>query len=368
MKTKKRFKDNIAVYYGDEPSLDRGFLTVDSFKTEFGHALNWYNMASTPEKLKSYALTYLKANGSPKTEIAKFERVDESEFRVVGALCRMFNKGMTPPESEELDLRSKIDNFFSKMTVPQSSKKGDEKSKYDKIQEGMNNKRRAYIGAIEEVIDTFLLTWKPGFSMKAWLFERSVPKAYAVLIRERYAPLYEELMEAIAGDEYYKEAYSNFTRARLCAFRDFVSSIISDCNAYTSTVSKIRKPRKMKEKDPEKVTKKVKFQAGIPELKIVSVNPDKIVKASQVWLFNTTYRNLTVLNAKDGGFVVRGTSIFNFDETTSMKKKIRKPEVTLPSIVVAGKVALRKFMDNIKCRPQPAKGRLGEDTVIVRVV
>lgn len=369
-RAKKRFKDTKTVYYGEEPKMDRWFPTEEIFKKELSKSLSWYNNVASNEDLKSYTLEYIKALDISKQDLKIIQSANELEFKVIGALCRMYNLGMTPPNEEDTKLRQKIISRLNaiKRNGKPAVAKSSTISKYDKIQAAMNQKRQSYMGAIEDVVDNFLLTWKSDFSMKKWLFERQVPSAYVSPIKERYSSWVTEISSAISGDEYWKEAYSNYSKPRLGLLREFLNNIIKDCEEYTQGTKKSRKPRKAKEKSPDKVTSKVKFQLGIPELKITSVKPEKIVKAEQVWLFDTAYRNLTVLYALEGGLTVRGTSIHNYDEKLSCKKKIRKPNEILPKIVNGGKVFLRKVMDSIKCRTQPAKGRLGKSTVILRVL
>ena len=95
----------------------------------------------------------------------------------------------------------------------------------------------------------------------------------------------------------------------------------------------------------------------------------KIVGAQQVWFFNAKTRNLTVINAMShAGLSIKGTTIIGFDEKTSVTKKLRKPEQTLEILKAGSKIVLRKLMDNIKCKPVVAKGRLNTDTVILRAV
>lgn len=370
-RTKVRYKDNLHVYYGSEPNLERFYMDPAAFNFDLSKALTWYGNTKTAEKLKLYALHFMKESNFDKKYIAGCQKADESEFLTIGALCRLFSQGMTPPEDIDESLRHRVTVRLKKIAethLPKKAAATESKSKFDLIQEAMTTRRRNYIAAIEEVLDSFILTWKTDFSMKKWIHGRPIQPVYVAAIRDHYQNLLSDIGKAISGDEYFKEAYSNFSRPRLCLLREFLQNIIKDCDEYCNNTKKVRKPRKKKEKSEESIVQKVKFNNGIPELNIKSVNPEKVLKSSQVWLFNTTYRTLTVLNATSEGFAIRGTTIYNFDEKSSMKKKIRKPNEVLPKVVNDGKVALRRLMDSIRCKPQTAKGRLGEDTVILRVL
>ena len=64
---------------------------------------------------------------------------------------------------------------------------------------------------------------------------------------------------------------------------------------------------------------------------------------------------------------VKGTTITNFDEFKSIQKTIRKPEEKLKEFKAAGKIALRKFMDEINATDTKMNGRINEDTMLLKV-
>jgi hypothetical protein len=68
------------------------------------------------------------------------------------------------------------------------------------------------------------------------------------------------------------------------------------------------------------------------------------------------------------GLSVRGSTITGFDETTSITKKLRKPEAVLKPLLEGGKIYLRKVMENINCKEQKATGRINPDTLLIRVI
>jgi hypothetical protein len=58
----------------------------------------------------------------------------------------------------------------------------------------------------------------------------------------------------------------------------------------------------------------------------------------------------------------------NFDEKLSTGKRIRKPKDIVPKIADMGKVDLKKVLTNIKAKPVTMRGRLGKETIILRVL
>jgi len=114
---------------------------------------------------------------------------------------------------------------------------------------------------------------------------------------------------------------------------------------------------------------KLNYKKEDNDYKIVSVQPSSIVGASQLWVFNTNSRQLGVYNALDrGGFTVSGSSIKNYDEKTSVMKRLRKPEDILPKVLKGGKIVLRKLLPSIKSKESSLTGRINKHVIILKVV
>jgi hypothetical protein len=64
---------------------------------------------------------------------------------------------------------------------------------------------------------------------------------------------------------------------------------------------------------------------------------------------------------------VKGTSITGFDPVKSVQKTLRKPEEQLKEFKAAGKVQLRKFLEDIKAVDIKLNGRINEDTILLKV-
>ena len=61
------------------------------------------------------------------------------------------------------------------------------------------------------------------------------------------------------------------------------------------------------------------------------------------------------------------TKIIGYDEKNSIQKTLRKPEDQLKEFKGAGKVALRKFLDEIKTTDTKLNGRVNLDTILLKV-
>jgi hypothetical protein len=138
-----------------------------------------------------------------------------------------------------------------------------------------------------------------------------------------------------------------------------------------------RKPRKPKEIKKDKVVAKLKFKKEDAPLKLVSVNPTEIIGASELWVYNTKTRKIGKYIASNidptgqgragSGLSVKGTTIQGFDEEASIQKTLRKPAEQITEFKNAGKVALRKYLDEIKAVDIKLNGRINADVILLKV-
>jgi hypothetical protein len=119
----------------------------------------------------------------------------------------------------------------------------------------------------------------------------------------------------------------------------------------------------------EKIVAKMKYLKTFEPLKLVSVNPTDILRAKELWIYNTKSRKLgRYVAAEYQELSVKGTSIIGFDENKSVCKTVRKPEEKLKEFKAAGKVQLRKFLDDINATDTKMNGRINEETILLKVL
>lgn len=242
------------------------------------------------------------------------------------------------------------------------------KSTVVSIQERIVNRANDLIADLEVLLDAYYRDGRQ-FKMADWIIKNNVKPQIAQRIAAYYKPLYSEAFDALNGkDEDLKEGYSHYKKSQLKAYVEFLRSIVS-CAETTATTVKARKPRKKKEKPVSAIVAKLKFKEKDEELKITSVDPKQIVGCNQLWVFNTKYRTLAVYNAMGpAGLNVKGSTVIGFDEKTSIVKKLRKPTEQLNKLMQGGKIILRKYMDEVKCKPKEATGRINNETVLLRII
>jgi len=170
-------------------------------------------------------------------------------------------------------------------------------------------------------------------------------------------------------DKEVKEGYSNFTKSQLKKLVAYCDAVIIDGMKISGEAVKNRKPRKRKVKSPEELVSKIKYCVEFAELKLKSVSPKDIIGAMQLWVYNTKTRKMGCYHADDaGGLSLKGTSLLNFNETKSIQKRLRKPEVTLPEVINGGKVYLRNVIENIRAVDSGLTGRLNDDTILLKII
>ena len=147
--------------------------------------------------------------------------------------------------------------------------------------------------------------------------------------------------------------------------------IVEDAQKYGDVTKKLRAPRKPRAVSIDKKIKGLKFQKEDKKFKIASVNPERIIGASELWTFNTKYKTLTVFRAADrGGLQVKGTSIINYDEANSVTKRTgRKAEYFVERVLNGGKIVLRKLTEEEGIGSEtPLANRINENTILLKIV
>ena len=174
-----------------------------------------------------------------------------------------------------------------------------------------------------------------------------------------------------------KEGYAHLKKADIAKYRKAIETVNAELDFIIDQAKATRKPRKAKPKSSDKLVAKLKFAKADQKYSLASVDPTQIVGASELWVFNVKTRKLGKYVAsnidpkgmkREGtGLSVKGTTIIGFDETLSIQKTLRKPADQLKEFKGAGKVALRKFLDDIATTDTKLNGRCNPDTVLIKV-
>ena len=352
----KRFQNTNEVFWGKEPEAKDYLSPLDpNFPKFMSDALAWYNYSVTSDKKKSWFIDWVK-NNRPKVNILAIEQITDGAFTTAGAIARMVSRGL-----DSAHMIQKIDRWISEFTIEGTSilkSKAETKAKKAAV---IDARLAAMFESLDSVIDSFIEDgYKTQFSMNEWMRVNTPSPVQHSAIKTKYAKLVEELM---SDDNQIAEGYSFMTNKQYERFSDLMLDIV--------TTKKVRKPRVVTKKratSPEKATKRVKFAQEDTENGIKSIEPKAIPGSKGVVVWNKKYRVLGVYTAIEGkDLEVKGSTIQNFDEDTSIGKKIRKPNDILPKMKTATKVGAKKIIDSVKTKPVILTGRINSETIILKV-
>jgi len=242
------------------------------------------------------------------------------------------------------------------------------KKKVVSIQDRLQGKVETFISSIEGQVDDFIDSdYKMKYDVYNHMLEIGCKAAHARKMRPFYVDCYNELVDVYnKDDEYYVEAWSHLKPKYHKLMMDFYGIIVDDLDRIIKNSTAQRKPRKKKTLSASRLIKKLKYQQEFTGLKLVSANPEKIIGANELWVYNTRYKTLGVYHAVNTvrGLSVKGCTIQHFDEDTSVQKTARKPKDILS---VLNKRSLKKQLNNMKTKEQPLTGRINAQTILLGV-
>jgi len=280
-------------------------------------------------------------------------------------------------------------------------KQEEEKAKKDvyvpTIQERIRDQAYIQSEAIEEWLEGWLVDPKSfdpkGFDFKKHFADTGVTQAHARKLKTFYVDAlvdYNELermptagqlkkMSEFEADQWaqLKEGYAHIKKADIKNYRIAIGELIAALDFVIDSAKATRKPRKPKVYSSDKLVAKLKYLKVDDKYKLASIDPAQIIGASELWVFNIKNRKIGRYVAsnidpkgmqRDGsGLSVKGTTIQGFDEKLSIQKTLRKPPEQLKQFKDAGKVKLRKFIEEIPTTDTKLNGRINPETILLKV-
>ncbi len=359
-------------------------MTADEFSKHFRHSMDYYRLEFSGKDLKPKVINWMSANGYTKDQIKAFKDTKDNRSNLtMGAIAANLLRGMPAVRADFNEGRNTAQWLGSAIAKVVEEGKNDEREEEGvevkpavpqiSIQERVREATFTMTEEIEDALELFAND-PEGFDPKAFkllnlLRGKQVKAAHARIIKDFYQRQHNEYVELQEGKcEQLKEAYSHLSKAQVKKIIAFYHEILSACDMLMQEAKVNRKPRAKKSKPAEKIVEKMKYLKQDEKLKLVSINPTDIIKAKELWVFNVKTRKLGKYVAVEYGELnVKGTTIIGFDEHKSVQKTLRKPEEQLKEFKAAGKVALRKFLEDIKAVDIKLNGRINEDTILLKV-
>jgi hypothetical protein len=343
-------------------------------------------MESSGKELKAKVIDWMGRNGYEKSVIQSYKKTKDNRTGVtVGAVAACLLRGMQscrPDFNNGRDTATWLGAEISKIINDGRDDIDDDTLPIDdtsavvgpSIQERTRDAALAMTEEIEKAIDSFgndPENFDPkAFKVLSLLKSQQAKAGHARIIRDFYAKSLAELEEAAGPkpDEQIKEGYSHLSKKQMKSFIQFLKEIETACTMLMEEAKVNRAPRKAKTISKDKLVAKLKYKKTDEPLKLVSINPVDIIGAKELWVFNSKTRKLgKYVAAEFNDLGIKGTTITGFSEMHSVQKTLRKPVEQLKAFKEAGKVALRKFLEDINAVDTKMNGRISEDTILLKI-
>ena len=364
-------------------------MDTSQFLRHFHTAMEYYRLEFSGKDLKPAIIKWMTSVECTKEDIAAFKKTRDQRCGVtMGAIASCLLRGMPDVRADFNDGRSTsawlraaivkiVEDGKYDIDEEEEAAKAESNKKDIHTPSIQERVRDAAFGMTEEIEDAIegFQTEPEAFDPKAFkvlnlLKGKGVKAAHARIIKDFYARDLSELEELASGkaDEQLREGYSHLSKKQVKNLIAFYQEIASACDMLTQEAKVNRAPRKTKAVPKEKLVAKLKYMKTNEPLKLVSISPTDIIGSKELWIFNTKSRKIGRYVAEEYKELgVKGTTITGFDANLSVQKTVRKPEEKLKEFKAAGKVQLRKFLDEINATDTKMNGRINEETILLKV-
>jgi hypothetical protein len=358
-------------------------MTAPEYLLHFQTSMQYYNIQFNSKDLKPAVLKWMELNAYEPKLIQEFKKTKDWRCgTTMGALasCLLrgmpekrddFNKGRCAKEWLNNAIYSVIED--SKDDIDEDDGEKPVTKQQPSIQERVKDATIRMAEGIEEIIDNWINN-PDSIDLKQIkilniLKSNDAKPAHARIIKDFYSSGLKEITELLTEpDEQLKEAYQHRTKKQLNTLLSLYKEIDAACTMLMEEAKLTRAPRAKKAVSKDKIVEKLKYLKTYEPLKLVSINPTDIINSKELWIFNTKTRKLGkyVADELTGPLTIKGTTIIGYDEHKSIQKTIRKPAEKLSEFKTAGKIALRKFLDDINATDTKLNGRINEEIILLK--
>lgn len=347
-------------YMGPEP--DPNFVVETGYDARLTAALRWYGYFYKLEDAKKWLLEYVKKNYPRETYEAIKAAPTWRTSMTAGVLAHLLSRGtkLLPSNLQFLDERINLN--ATKRDEEELTEEGLPIEKPEPVIRlnphiRLQRKIAGQLAEIEGLVDEALAE-STDFSFYTYATAEQASPQLISKAKDFYQRILHDMEE---HPQDYKGAYH---KRELALYK----SIVADADRLTHVKRVVRQVRKPAKQSTEKVVKGLKFKEKDHDLKVVSIAPTDVVGSKELWVYSTKYNEIGVFRAKtDMGLQVKGTSIIDFDEKSSVVKKVRKPEELLPQIT-GGKRSGDQAFASLTTTPKPISARVREDQLLLKVV
>ena len=347
-------------------------MTQEEFDHHLRKSFFYYNYFYSAKDLKKYVVDWMKDNYS-KSDVSRFIRSSDRLLPItVCSLIKAHKQGM-PLRTKELSyVKDRIHEILGSEISDEPAQEQNivAPAAVKTIQDRLNEKTSEHLAHFEGLYDEVVAGGTVDPKAYDYLVANTVPQSQIKKFEDLFIARKTELGEALGkADEQITEAYRHYKTSDYKRHHAFIQSILDALDQYRNVKKATKKARVKRAPNKEKVVSKVKYMKEEKTLKLVSINPVDIIGAQELWCYNTKTRKLYkyVADSVTGPLGIKGTSLTGYNESTSIGKTLRKPEEKLKEFAKAGKIQLRKFLEDIKATETLGNGRLNSDTVLLKV-
>ena len=362
-------------YTGSEPEWSEAAADWDSDKFDnlLRKSFYYYNYYYSQKDCKKYVVEWMQETEQfTKDEIKAFIRAGDRLLPMTVCSLVMANRAGMPFKPRHIDfIYSCIRDVIVKAEPELIEEITAEKQKafVPTIQDRLNERTSEVIGELEGIFDDIATGTKNPTKLYEYLVANTVVQGQLGKYEALYSARKVELLAAQGKeDAQLKEGYSNFKLSDLKRMVAWITDLLAAVEQYRGVKKATKKARVKKAPSKEKLIAKLKYAKTDAGLKLVSINPADIIGSAELWIYNTKTRKLgKYVAASYKTLSVKGTGIEGFDADKSVCKTLRKPDEKLKEFAKAGKIQLRKFLDEIKATEAKLNGRISADIVLLKV-
>jgi hypothetical protein len=347
-------------------------MTQEEFDHHLRKSFFYYNYFYSAKDLKKYVVDWMKEKYS-KNDVSRFIRSNDRALPItVCSLIKAHKQGMPLREKELKYVQDRIYEIINSdiPDEPVTEQKTVAPAAVKTIQDRLNEKTSEHLAHFEGLYDEVVTGGTVDPKAYDYLVSNAVPQSQIKKFEELFMARKTELGEALGkADEQIAEAYRHYKASDFKRHHAFIQNILDALEQYRGVKKATKKARVKRAPNKEKVVGKLKYLKEEKTLKLVSINPVDIIGAQELWCYNTKTRKLFkyVADSMTGPLGIKGTTITGYNETASVGKTLRKPEEKLKEFNKAGKIQLRKFLEDIKATETAANGRINLDTILLKV-
>lgn len=322
--------------YGKEPKVGNQVFFDSRTYNQFLHrSFDWYNNCVKDIDKKKWVVKWAVENGFNQDDV---KSIPESYLSTLGSMVRIEQNGFKFNQVHSQKMFSLVSELIGQFK---------EFNKKPTVKKRVVDKVGLVMTDFDEAIDSvFDLKTNISISINYPLSSPNI---------NELKTYYKNQQELLETDHY---LYRRFFKVH----QDIIDVLSSHVNR------RVRKPRVKKQVPKSKQVSKLKFMKLDKQLNIKSINPEKIIGAKKLVVFNTNNRKLTIFHADDQelGLQIKGSTLLNFSDSSSLKM-IRQPQNKLPEFISATKSKTDKIFKQIKAISSPVTGRINSHCILLKI-